>query len=157
MGIEIERKFLVNKSQWAQTPKPAGIGFKQGYLLNDAGKTIRVRIAGNDAWLTIKGPSKGYSRKEYEYQIPVNDAAELLADMAGAVIEKTRYRINFAKKLWEVDVFGGENNGLIMAEIELEEESETFELPDWVLNEISGDVRYYNSYLSENPYCNWGV
>ena len=157
MGIEIERKFLVDKYLWAHTGKPAGTAFKQGYLVNDKGKTIRVRIAGDEAWITIKGVTHGVSRKEYEYPIPVNDAAEILTEMAGAVVEKTRYRVTFAGKVWEVDVFEGENAGLVIAEIELNDEGDVFELPDWVLSEVSGDARYYNSNLSENPYCKWGV
>ncbi|EHQ29210.1 CYTH domain-containing protein [Mucilaginibacter paludis] len=155
MGVEIERKFLVNHGKWNQLNKPAGTAFRQGYMVKEADKTVRVRVAGNQAYITIKGKSKGISRSEYEYEIPVDDAGELLSAFCEAVIYKTRYCITFAGKLWEIDVFDRDNEGLIMAEIELDDEAETFDLPDWVETEVTGDDRYYNSNLSINPYKNW--
>ncbi len=155
MPLEIERKFLIDPKKWEQLAKPKGTLLKQGYLLSDAGKTIRVRIAGEKAWLTIKGATTGIVRKEYEYPIPAKDAAELLKDMAGTVVEKTRYRISFAGKLWEADEFSSDNKGLLMAEIELEHEAEEFEVPDWITKEVTGDKRYYNSSLSLYPFTKW--
>jgi adenylate cyclase len=151
MAVEIERKFLVDLKKWVQLIKPEGVYLKQGYLVNEISKTVRVRIAGEKAYLTIKGTTSGISRNEYEYPIPVNDAVEMLENLAVSLIEKKRYRISFAGKVWEVDEFLGDNLGLVMAEIELKHQSEEFEIPAWVTKEVSGDVRYYNSNLSVNP------
>lgn len=155
MAIEIERKYLVNKDKLKSALQDAGTQYRQGYLLTDPQKTIRVRIGGDKAFLTIKGISTGASRLEFEYEIPKADAQELLDKFCTAVISKTRYEITFAGKLWEVDVFSGDNEGLIVAEIELESESEKFELPDWADKEVTGEEKYYNSNLSINPYKNW--
>jgi len=155
MGIEIERKFLVDPEEWRQLSKPGGTYYKQGYIVNDAHRTVRVRIAGEQAYLTIKGITSGISRKEYEYAIPVEDAVELLENFAVSLIEKKRYCINFAGKLWEIDEFAGDNEGLIMAEIELEHEADEFEVPGWVTTEVTGDMRYYNSVLSQQPFTSW--
>jgi adenylate cyclase len=155
MGVEIERKFLVHHDKWAALAKPKGLVIRQGYMLKDAAKTIRVRIKDEESFITIKGKTKGISRSEYEYGIPLKDGLELLEAFCEAVVEKQRYCISYAGKLWEVDVFEGENQGLIVAEIELADEAETFDLPRWVSTEVTSDARYYNSNLSVNPYKNW--
>lgn len=155
MGIEIERKFLVDHDQWNKLDKPKGMIIRQGYMLKDDSKTIRVRVKDDSGYITIKGKTEGISRSEYEYAIPVKDGNELLATFCDASVNKTRYNITFAGKLWEVDVFEGDNSGLIIAEIELDNEVETFELPKWIAKEVTEDARYYNSNLSVNPYKNW--
>ncbi len=155
MGLEIERKFLVNHTKWKQLIKPTGAKYKQGYLLNEVNKVVRIRVTDSAAYLTIKGTTEGITRKEFEYPIPINDANELLDGFAGAKIEKTRYKVNHEGKLWEVDEFSGDNEGLIIAELELKSETETFNLPDWITFEVSNDERYYNSNLSVNPFKNW--
>jgi CYTH domain-containing protein len=157
MGIEIERKFLVDREKWNRVAKPPGTHYRQGYLLNDSHRTIRVRVTGKQGYITLKGAASGISRKEYEYKIPVKDGIELLDGFGAPEVEKIRYRIKFAGKLWEVDEFLSDNEGLIMAEIELKQETDEFKKPDWVTREVSDDERYYNAYLSINPYKNWGV
>ncbi|MDN5285512.1 MAG: hypothetical protein JWR38_1786 [Mucilaginibacter sp.] len=155
MGIEIERKFLVDAIQWQQLSKPVGTNFKQGYIVNDATKTIRIRVTDQYACLTFKGETLGFTRSEYEYTIPIEDGIEMLDKFAGPIIQKTRYCINFENKLWEVDVFSGDNEGLIVAEIELEQENEQFKLPHWVTQEVTGQEKYYNSNLSAHPFKEW--
>jgi adenylate cyclase len=155
MGVEIERKFLVDHAKWNNLDKPEGSIFRQGYMLRDADKTIRIRVTGNKGFITIKGKTTGISHSEHEYEIPVIDGDELLSAFCEAVISKTRYCITYAGKVWEVDVFTGDNDGLIVAEIELDDEQETFETPDWLAAEVTGDERYYNSNLSVHPYKNW--
>ncbi|MDN3547101.1 CYTH domain-containing protein [Mucilaginibacter aquaedulcis] len=156
MAVEIERKFLVDHEKWRQLIKPDGKHYRQGYIFSDATKTIRVRVTPEHGYITIKGASKGISRKEYEYTIPAQEGVELLDNFAVSELEKVRYNITFEGKLWEVDEFLGENKGLLMAEIELEHEAETFKLPDWITTEVTDDKRYYNSFLSVNPYSRWG-
>ncbi len=155
MGVEIERKFLVDAAQWEQLEKPNGTPFKQGYLLNDKDRTIRIRATDQHGYITLKGATQGYSRKEYEYTIPVDEAWELINHFAQSTVTKTRYCIEFANKTWEVDVFEEENAGLLMAELELDDESETFDLPPWVTQEVTSDKRYYNGYLSRHPFKEW--
>jgi CYTH domain-containing protein len=155
MGVEIERKFLVDRDQWQQMPKPIGTYFRQGYILSEPGKTIRVRVTPDEGFITIKGGTKGLSRLEYEYAIPAVDGEELLDNFAISELQKRRYRIDVAGKEWEVDEFLGDNKGLLVAEIELESEGEKFILPPWVTTEVSGDARYYNSNLSVTPFCKW--
>ena len=155
MGVEIERKFLVDHEKWQQVVKPVGTHYRQGYLLDDDHRTIRIRVTDKQGYITFKGATKGITRKEYEYKIPVEDGNELLNGFAISEVEKIRYRIEFAGKLWEVDVFAGDNAGLIMAEIELQHETEEFEHPGWVTIEVSDDERYYNSNLAVNPYKKW--
>lgn len=155
MDIEIERKYLVHKEKWAKLDKPKGIFFRQGYLLPDPQKTIRVRLTEKTGFLTIKGLSVKASRPEFEYEIPKDEAKELLDAFAITEIEKTRYEITFNNKLWEVDEFSGDNKGLIIAEIELKSETEQFDLPIWVGAEVTDDGRYYNSNLSLHPFKNW--
>ncbi|QPH38780.1 CYTH domain-containing protein [Pedobacter endophyticus] len=155
MGKEIERKFLLNHAEWEKVEKPAGKHFRQGYITTDPAKTIRVRATENTGWLTIKGMSVGATRLEYEYEIPLTDAIELLDNFSESELEKTRYEIEFCDKLWEVDVFRGQNQGLIVAEIELSSETEQFELPLWVAEEVTHDKRYYNSNLTVHPFQDW--
>jgi adenylate cyclase len=155
MAIEIERKFLVSGDSWRSiwTEKQE---LSQGYLSESDNCTIRVRISDDDAWLTIKGPSRNISRAEFEYRIPREEAKIMLQDLAeGRVVEKSRYFINYKGSDWVVDEFFGRNRGLLMAEIELSSEDAFFEKPDWIGEEVSGDYRYHNSYLSRNPYSEW--
>ena len=155
MGQEIERKFLIKESEWEKLDKPSGKQLRQGYILTDPNKTIRVRIADKTAWLTIKGISVGASRLEFEYEIPLQEGNELLDKFSEAELEKVRYEIAHKGKLWEVDVFAGDNKGLIVAEIELLSEDEQFDLPDWVAQEVTHDKKYYNSNLTKYPFKDW--
>lgn len=145
MNIEIERKFLVHKDKWKQLPKPAGILVRQGYLLATPEKTVRVRTKGQHGYLTIKGISAGAKRDEFEYEIPLEDAKQIINSLSIATVSKVRYEIIYRNKLWEADEFLDENEGLVMAEIELLTEAEEFEIPDWVAEEVTDDNRYYNS------------
>jgi len=150
MGIEIERKFLVKDDSWkAMTGE--GQTCRQGYLYSGEGKTVRVRIMGKQAFLTIKGPTNGITRSEFEYEIPVADA-EAMLPLCGNLVEKTRYIIDHDSLQWELDVFAGANDGLVMAEIELDSEDQSIALPEWAGEEVSGDPRYYNAYLAEHPF-----
>jgi adenylate cyclase len=155
MAKEIERKFLVNGGEWAGVARPVGSLYKQGYILNEEKRTVRIRITHDAAYITLKGATTGISRSEFEYTIPVKDGIEILEEFALSVIEKTRYHINYAGKLWEVDVFTGDNEGLIVAEIELEHEDEKFDKPTWAGQEVSNDNRYSNASLSVHPYNRW--
>lgn len=150
MALEIERKFLVTGDDWRHQAE--GVRMAQGYLSVDAGRTVRVRLAGNEAWVTIKGPTQGITRAEFEYPIPTDDAHGLLGLCLPAVIDKTRHRVAFGAHVWEIDVFHGANEGLILAEVELADESVAPELPPWVGVEVSGDPRYCNSSLSSRPF-----
>lgn len=155
MGVEIERKFLVDHQKWNEFEKPEGKLYQQGYLVNAKHKTVRIRTAGDQAFITIKGATQGFTRKEFEYEIPPEDAKELLQifDLKGT--SKTRYRVPVGGKIWEIDVFSGENEGLIVAEIELKSEIETFEKPDFLLQEVTDDARYYNSNMALHPFKSW--
>lgn len=155
MGKEIERKFLIDLGIWNSIDKPNGQHFLQGYILTDPNKTIRVRTTETTGFLTIKGKSIGASRLEYEYEIPLEEAIELLDNFAESELEKIRYNIEYAGKLWEVDQFLGDNEGLFVAEIELTTEDEQFELPDWAGLEVTDDKRYFNSNLTVNPFKDW--
>jgi CYTH domain-containing protein len=152
MGIEIEHKFLVVGDGWWQGE---GTRYSQGYLNRDAQRTVRVRIAGEHAFLTVKGISKGATRSEFEYAIPANDARQLLELADGPVIEKVRRIVEHAGSRWEVDEFFGDNAGLVVAELELESEAQAFERPQWLGREVTGDSRYYNSNLAAHPYKDW--
>ncbi len=153
MAIEIERKFLVDMGK---LPKlDCGIKILQGYLLAHS-PSIRIRIADNKAFLTIKGkPTNNISRSEFEYEIPLSDGLELLKECKELIISKTRYEIMVENHLWELDIFEEENKGLIIAEIELESEDEPFALPSWVNVEVSNDMRYTNANLISHPYREW--
>ncbi|MBI3133813.1 MAG: CYTH domain-containing protein [Bacteroidetes bacterium] len=155
MGVEIERKYLVNRDKWNIVEKPKGNLFRQGYLVTDPTKTIRVRLTDSAGFLTIKGLSVGATRPEFEYEIPQDEASQLLDTFSVTDLKKIRYEILFNGKLWEVDEFLGDNLGLIVAEIELKSESEIFELPDWIDKEVTGDEKYYNSNLSIHPFTKW--
>ncbi len=151
MAIEIERKFLLANDSWRQNAM--GTLFRQGYLSVEPGRTVRVRLEGDVGKLTIKGKSQGISRSEYEYEIPQQDAAEMLDKLClKPLIEKTRYRIEHAGLVWEVDEFYGVNEGLILAEVELESEDAAFERPDWVGED---NPKYSNSNLVKNPFTGW--
>ncbi len=155
MGVEIERKFLVKNDAW-RTVVEAEFPITQGYLASDARITVRVRVKGDSAYLTIKGPTSGFGRSEYEYPIPLEDAQSMLRELAvSALVEKTRYRVRCGAHVWDLDVFAGENAGLVMAEIELEGEDEAFEQPDWAGQEVTGDTRYYNASLARHPFTRW--
>ena len=155
MGIEIERKFLMNPEKWEHLEKPLGEFYRQGYLLTDPTKTIRVRQTSEQGFLTIKGISVGATRKEYEYEIPLEEAKELLDQFSVAELSKIRYKIRVGNHVWEIDEFSGKNAGLIVAEIELTSEDEDFEIPDWIGREVTGAEKYYNSNLVTEPYENW--
>ncbi|NII85064.1 CYTH domain-containing protein [Pedobacter sp. SG908] len=155
MGKEIERKFLIDHQKWNTLSKPEGKLFRQGYLLSDKDKTVRVRATETKGFLTIKGQTIGATRMEYEYEIPVGEATELLDHFSLTELSKTRYEITFNDKVWEIDVFLGDNKGLIVAEIELDSEDEIFELPDWVSREVTQEEKYYNSNLAVKPFKDW--
>ena len=153
MATEIERKFLIHQpplEHWGD-----GVEMRQGYLARGEQATARVRIAGNQGWLTIKGQTIGISRPEFEYPIPVEDAQDLIALCEGGVIKKRRWHVPHQGHVWEVDVFEGDNAGLMIAEIELHSEDEAFARPPWIAEEVSGDPRYFNGYLSRHPYQSW--
>ena len=154
MGKEIERKYLVNLDAWKA--QDHGIHFKQGYLNAQKERVVRVRIEGNRAKLTIKGVTTGVTRSEFEYDIPVDDAAILLDNLCEQpLIDKHRHKEVHGGKTWEIDVFHGLNQGLVVAEIELNSEDEKFEMPNWAIREVSSDPRYYNSNLLKNPFSTW--
>ena len=155
MGTEIERKFLTTSDGWQRDA--IGIPYVQGYISRGTGRTVRIRIAGDKAFLTIKGAVSGISRAEFEYPIPLDDARELLRLCEGPIIKKKRFHIPFQGHLWEVDLFEGENSGLIVAEVELSHSDENVSLPPWVGREVTGDPRYYNSNLTVHPFCKWGA
>lgn len=155
MATEIERKFLVLDERWRRQAA-GGIFMRQGYLSGGQQSSIRVRLQGEQAFLNIKSATLGVSRREYEYAIPIKDADELLDHFCdGPLIEKTRYEVEYAGHVWEVDVFAGDNAGLVVAEIELGSEDEAFEKPPWVGAEVSYDPRYYNVCLVKHPYKDW--
>lgn len=152
MAVEIERKFLVVGDAWRDVE---GKHIRQAYLCLDEGRTVRVRTTGDRAFLTIKGPAQGISRDEFEYAIPFSDAEHLLQLCAEPAIEKIRREVPFKGFVWEVDEFFGANAGLVIAEIELDTESEEFALPEWVGAEVTDDARYFNSALALAPYSTW--
>ena len=153
MGVEIERKFLVRDNSWREGT--TGVPYSQGYLSRTRGRTVRVRIAGAEAFLTVKGALQGHARPEFEYTIPVEEARELLSLCEGPIIEKVRYRIPAGSHVWEVDEFLGKNEGLVVAEVELSSQDEEICPPGWVGREVTGDSRYYNSNLTIHPYREW--
>ncbi len=145
MGIEIERKFLVDREKWSKVQSDKGTTITQGYLSKSPDLTVRIRIKGDVAFITVKGATKNISRAEFEYEIPVNEAQEMLNVFCPQKIKKTRYTINHYGFTWEVDEFDSPQKGLILAEIELPNENTTFPFPDWLLDEVSGQSEYYNS------------
>jgi CYTH domain-containing protein len=155
MPLEIERKFLVLNNDWKRNA--TGINYSQGYLSSYPGITIRARTQGGKAFLTIKGRSQGISRSEFEYEIPLQEALELQSLSITPLIKKTRYQVSYKKKIWEVDEFHGDNEGLVIAEIELDDPKEFIILPPWVGEEVSCDPRYFNSNLALHPFKKWDI
>ncbi len=154
MGIEIERKFIIDINKLP--PLTNGYTIKQGYIQTEDYTTVRVRIRNKDAFLTIKGKNRGASRLEFEYPIPLQDANDMLEALCqSSLVEKTRYLVKYEGHIWEVDIFEGRNKGLIVAEVELDSEDEAFKLPNWVTKEVTDDIRYFNSNLVKHPYCDW--
>ena len=154
MAVEIERKFLVVGGHWRSLAEPVQI--RQGYLARTGQCVVRVRTAGGKGWLTVKGRVVGIERPEYEVEVPYADAVEMLETLCTKpLVDKRRYRIPSGRVVWEVDEFLGENTGLVIAEVELESASQEVERPAWVGAEVTGDPRYYNSSLMENPYSRW--
>lgn len=152
MGIEIERKFLVSGDGWRiGTPSL----FRQAYLSLDAERTVRLRLADDTAYLTVKGKTSGISRAEFEYEIPMADAIEMFELCEKPHIEKKRWRVSQGDLTWEIDEFFGDNAGLIVAEIELDSEDQAFDKPAWVAHEVTGDHRYANSSLIRKPFTSW--
>ena len=153
MGVEIERKFLVKGDFRAGQPTL----YCQGYLSREPGRTVRVRIAGDQAFLTVKSLQTDLVRQEFEYPIPAVDAKQMLELCDGPLVEKFRWKIPFGGLLWEVDEFLGENAGLIVAEVELDSPDQQFEIPAWVGEEVTDDHRYHNSRLSVHPFTKWNA
>ena len=155
MGREVERKFLVDPGAWH--PDPArGVRFRQGYLSVDPARVVRVRRAGSSGALTVKGLTSGVERVEFEYAIPAADADAMLDALClRPILEKTRYREPWGGRTWEIDVFEGENAGLVVAEIELAAAADELRLPPWAVKEVSADPRYFNSNLTQHPYTRW--
>ncbi len=154
MAKEIEKKFTIDTNKWH--PDDAGVRVRQGYLPISGKTAVRVRITGDSAWLTIKSENKGAVRYEFEYPIPLADAQQILDELCERpFIEKTRYLVNYAGAVWEVDVFERENAGLIIAEIELAFENQEIDLPPWVLTEVTDDPKYYNANLVKYPFRDW--
>lgn len=155
MAVEIERKFTLKNDNWRKDVQRSQ-RYVQGYLAGNDLSSIRVRIAGEKANLNIKSATLGIFRQEYEYDIPLSDAEEMIETLAEKpVIDKVRHFVSFAGKTWEIDEFSGENQGLIVAEVELDSENEQITLPEWVDEDVSQDTRYYNVCLVKNPYKNW--
>ncbi len=153
MPKEIERKFLVKGESWRELGE--GTLYRQGYITTQNESTVRVRVIGEKAYLTLKGKSQGMSRSEYEYEIPFEEAREILEELCDhPQIEKIRYKIYLDNLVWEVDEFLGDNAGLIIAEVELKDEDQVINLPPWLAEEVTTDPRYYNSNLSRFPYRN---
>ena len=154
MGTEIERKYLLKGTDWKEGA--VGTFIRQGYISTTPEHTVRVRTIGEEGFLTIKGPTQGVSRFEFEYSIPIADARTLLDELCPhPLIEKIRYRIEDGDLVWEVDEFRGDNEGLVVAEVELSHEDQEISLPEWIGEEVSGDPRYFNSNLSIHPYNDW--
>jgi adenylate cyclase len=155
MAVEIERKFLVKGDNWRQQARSA-VRYRQGYLAESGPGSVRVRIGGDRAHLNIKSATLDMQRHEYEYEIPLQDAEEMLDNLClRPLVEKTRYEIPHGDHTWEVDVFEGDNEGLVVAEIELQDPNEPFDLPEWADEEVTDDTRYYNVRLVKHPYKDW--
>jgi adenylate cyclase len=155
MGTEIERKFLLKNDDWRAGAR--GERFRQGYLSSHKDRTVRVRIAGATATLTIKGPPTGITRAEFEYPVPLPDAAVMLDQLCEhPLIDKVRYVVEYDGTRWDIDEFGGENAGLVVAEVELEREDQPFVRPPWLGAEVTDDPRYQNSNLARAPFSTWG-
>lgn len=155
MGLEIERKFLVKSDSW-RAGVVSATEIKQGYLNSTPERTVRIRIYGERGFITIKGKNDNLTRKEFEYEIPLADAESLIELCEKPIIEKTRHIYNYKGNKWEIDEFKGDNAGLIMAEVELKDEDQKVEIPEFIGEEVSSDRRYYNSSLIKSPYAEWG-
>ena len=155
MAQEIERKFLLTDDRWRESVSTSSY-YRQGYLASSDGASVRVRVADGKGYLNIKSMTLGVSRHEFEYVIPLADAEEMLDELClGPKIEKTRHFVMHAGHTWEIDVFEGDNAGLVVAEIELDAEDEHFEVPAWAGKEVSHEERYYNVCLVKHPYKEW--
>ena len=157
MPVETERKFLLKNADWRRVAVSCSL-IRQAYAHFEGNShlTFRIRLADDQAFLTLKGPVSGCSRKEYEYPIPRQDAEEILKEFCReGRIEKYRYRVPFGKHVWEIDEFLGKNTGLIVAEVELDSPEEELEIPDWIGREVTGELRFYNSRLLDHPYREW--
>ena len=155
MALEIEHKFLVKNNDWKKDTHKS-VEYKQGYLISDEKRSLRIRVSDEKAWINIKSATIGTHRQEYEYQIPLTEGLEILNTLCEKpLIEKTRHFVTYKQHTWEIDVFTGDNMSLIVAEIELTEIGEPFSKPGWVGKEVSNDSRYYNNSLCINPYKNW--
>lgn len=155
MATEIEHKFLLRDDRWRQQIERS-VRIRQGYLTSDARCSVRVRVADNQGFLNLKSGTLGIQRSEYEYPIPLNEAEEILDTLCEKpLLEKTRYYLHFREHLWEIDEFAGDNAGLIVAEVELSRSDESFARPEWVGEDVSHDMRYYNSQLALHPYRSW--
>lgn len=157
MPLEIEHKYIVDKNLWAKVKPENSLAIKQAYLSTDPEKTIRLRTLGNSAFITIKGKTTNAVRKEYEYEIPLNEAIEMIELFGENTIEKTRHYIHHEDHLWEVDEFFGLNEGLMVAEVELTSEEEQYQKPIWVAENVTDDAKYYNSYLIKHPFSTWST
>lgn len=156
MATEIEHKFLLKNDEWRKANIIKSVRYRQGYMASNKQSSVRVRISDHDAFLNIKGATLGVKRREYEYPIPEQDARELLDNLCTKpLIEKTRYYIKYEGFTWEIDVFEGDNEGLVVAEIEIDSEGQDFSKPPWIGEEVSDDPRYYNSCLADHPYKDW--
>ena len=154
MAKEIERKFLVKDNRYQQLAEP--LFYRQGYLSTDWRRLVRVRIRPGGAFLAIKGTTNGITRTEYEYEIPINEAERILAEICQKpIIEKDRYKVSVDGLQWDIDEFHGANEGLVIAEVEPEEENQQIEAPEWIGREVSHEPKYYNSNLVQNPYSKW--
>lgn len=155
MSTEIEHKYLVDASRWNSVRPLKSTRIIQGYISRENSRTVRVRIKGEKGFLTVKGPSSGASREEFEYEIPLRDAEDMLRLFCPLRIEKVRHEVNVGGHGWEVDEFEGPNAGLVLAEIELSSPHQSYIKPDWVTEEVTYDSRYSNARLSETPFCTW--
>lgn len=155
MATEIERKFLLKNSGWKKSADD-GMAYSQGYLVGSKKSSVRVRIQGDRAFLNIKSATIDITRQEFEYEIPFDEATEMLNTLCEKpLISKTRYHLKNEKHVWEIDVFSGDNDGLVVAEIELSDKDEFFEKPGWLGDEVSDDERYYNVNLGKHPFKEW--
>lgn len=155
MAREIERKFTVKRGLWSPDPSQ-GVRYRQGYLSSAPDRVVRVRVAGDAGFLTVKGRTQGVERREFEYRIPRPDAETMLDELClRPLVEKTRYRVRQGTTTWEVDEFAGENAGLLVAEVELPAHDAPYEAPAWLGREVSDDPRYFNSNLAQHPYTLW--
>ena len=154
MAKEIERKFLIDVGLVVELND--GKRISQGYIGTNDKTVVRARIIGDEAFLTLKGEVKGFTCSEFEYQIPIDDAVNVIDELcSGGVVDKTRYEIMHENHTWEIDVFHGQNEGLVVAEVEVQSESESVSLPKWIVKEVTGDAKYFNVSLLTNPYSQW--